>query len=310
MEIGSSDEGERRTSSASHFLSPLRYPGGKRKLANFIRLLFYENDLLDGCYAEVYAGGASVGLSLLYGEFAQRIYINDIDPAVASFWRATLNHTDELLQRVRDTDVTIEEWHRQKAVQDSTDPGLLDLAFSTFFLNRTNRSGIIKGGVIGGKSQQGQWALDARFNKKDLIRRIEKVGRYSSRIELSQLDGAEFITKQLARLPPRTLVYLDPPYYQKGGDLYEHHYQHRDHAQIASLVADIRQPWLVSYDNTPEIADMYQHYRKLEYSIHYSAQARYRGTEVLILAPQLAVPEVGNPSRLSQSEVEAIASAS
>ena len=292
-----------QSSTTHHFLSPLRYPGGKRKLANFIRLLFYENNLLDGEYAELYAGGASVALSLLYGEFVTRVHINDIDPAVAAFWSATLESTEELTKRIHDVAVNMNEWERQRSVQESKDPDPVDLAFSTFFLNRTNRSGIIKGGVIGGKAQAGRWALDARFNKRDLIGRIEKIARYRSRIKVYQLDGADFICNVLPSLPCKALIYLDPPYYVKGGDLYEHHYRHEDHERIANLVGKIKQPWLVSYDYVPAVEKMYSEYRQLQYGIHYSAQARYRGTEVMVFSPQLRIPEVADPSKVKSSVV-------
>jgi len=301
MAIAISDSGEQ--SATMHFLSPLRYPGGKRKLANFIRLLFYKNSLMDGEYAEPYAGGASVALSLLYGEFVTRVHINDIDPAVAAFWHVVLESTEALTKRIRDVAVTIGEWERQQSVQQSRDPDPVDLAFSTFFLNRTNRSGIIKGGVIGGKTQTGPWTLDARFNKGDLIRRIEKIARYRSRIKTYQLDSAEFICDVLPSLPSKTLVYLDPPYYVKGGDLYEHHYEHKDHERIAALVGTIKQPWIVSYDYVPAIEKMYEKYRWRLYGIHYSAQARYRGTEVMVFSPQLQIPEVTDPSKVKPSEV-------
>jgi len=302
MAIATGYSGDQRT--AVHFLSPLRYPGGKRKLANFFRLLFYQNDLLDGEYAELYAGGASVALSLLYGEFVTRVHINDIDPAVATFWRVVLESTEVLVRRIRDVAVTMAEWKRQRSVQESKDPDPVDLALSTFFLNRTNRSGIIKGGVIGGKAQVGRWALDARFNKNDLIGRIEKIARYRSRIKAYQLDGAEFICNVLPSLPSRTLVYLDPPYYVKGGDLYEHHYVHEDHERIAALVGTIKQPWIVSYDYVPAIERMYEEYRQRPYGIHYSAQARYRGTEVMVFSRQLRIPEVADPSKVRPSDVQ------
>jgi DNA adenine methylase len=301
MAIATGYPGNQGTS--PYFLSPLRYPGGKRKLSNFMRLLFYENNLLDGEYAEVYAGGASVALSLLYGEFVTQIHINDIDPAVSAFWDVTIESTEELTKRIHDVAVNMSEWERQRSVQESKDPDPVDLAFSTFFLNRTNRSGIIKGGVIGGKGQTGRWTLDARFNKRDLISRIVKVARYRSRIKVYRLDGADFICSVLPSLPSKALVYLDPPYYVKGGDLYEHHYKHEDHERIAKLVEKIKQPWVVSYDYVPAIEKMYEGYRQRLYGIHYSAQARYKGTEVLVFSPQLRIPEVADPSKVSSTAV-------
>ncbi len=285
-----------------HFLSPLRYPGGKRKLANFMRLLIRHNDLTGVEYVEPYAGGASVALSLLFGEFASQIHINDFDPAIAALWHTILDFPEELCQRIRDISVDMGEWERQRAIHEAIDPDPLDLAFSTFFLNRTNRSGIIRGGVIGGKDQSGDWKIDARFNKDDLIFRIQKIARYRSRIRTYCLDGADFISNVLPLLPERALIYLDPPYYVKGRGLYEHHYQHEDHKQIANLVPSIRQYWVVSYDYVPEIDDMYQGFPRSIYGIHYSAQDRYKGTEVMFFSPKLSVPEVGDPSKVRARE--------
>ncbi|NUP98548.1 MAG: DNA adenine methylase [Armatimonadetes bacterium] len=288
-----------------HYLSPLRYPGGKRKLAPYIQLLMCRNGLLDGTYAEPYAGGGSVALSLLYGEFASHVYLNDYDPAIAAFWRAVVDQPDELSQRVWDVDITVEEWERQRLVQEALEPDPLDLAFSTLFLNRTNRSGIIRGGLIGGRQQNGPWRMDARFNRGELIRRIKKVARYRGRISVHQLDALDFLRSIVPTLSGRALLYLDPPYYVKGGDLYEHHYQRDDHQRVACLVRTIEQPWVVSYDCVPEIQEMYAGYRQLVYAIHYSAQDRYRGREVMVFSPGLTVPDVADPSKVKSKLVAA-----
>jgi len=175
----------------------------------------------------------------------------------------------------------------------------LILVFSTFFLNRTNRSGIIWGGVIGGKNQDGAWKLDARFNKDDLIRRIEKIAMYRSRIRLYNLDAAELIKTVLPTLPNKTLVYLDPPYYVKGRGLYENHYLHDDHVSIAKLVKKhINHHWIVSYDHAPEIIEMYKGCPTITYGINYSAQDRYKGAEAMFFSKKLVIPDVKNPANL------------
>ena len=177
---------------------------------------------------------------------------------------------------------------------------MIDIGFSTFFLNRTNRSGILLGGVIGGKNQDGEWRLDARFNKEDLIRRIEKIALLRDFIQLYNLDATEMIKTVLPNLPQKTLVYLDPPYYVKGKGLYQNHYQHGDHATIADLVkAQIKQPWIVSYDHTKEIDGMYKGCPKITYGINYSAQNRYKGAEVIFFSKKLIIPNVQNPAKLS-----------
>ena len=273
------------------FQTPLRYPGGKGRLSQYIADVMAQNRLVGGDYVEPYAGGAGVAITLLRLEYARHIHINDLNRAVHAFWWASLHRTEDLCKRIRTTRVTMREWHRQRAVQALADPEPLDLAFSTFFLNRTNRSGIVLGGVIGGKEQAGEWKLDARFNKPDLIDRIERIGRLSRRINLYNLDAAKMITEILPDVPRRSLVYLDPPYYVKGAGLYEHHYQHDDHAQIARTVESIKQPWLVTYDNVPQIRMLYGQHRQEIFGLRYSAQSRYEGSEVMIFSPGLITPD-------------------
>lgn len=282
------------------FTTPLRYPGGKGKLTDFIKLVFVENDFIGGDYVEPYAGGAGIALNLLFHEYVSRIHLNDLNRAVYAFWHTAINETEVLCRRIRDVDVTIEEWHRQKAIFNNPDKhSQLELGFATFFLNRTNRSGIILGGVIGGKNQTGTWKLDARFSKNDLIRRIEQIAQYRERIQLYNLDAAELIETVLPTLPKETLVYLDPPYYVKGQGLYENHYAHQDHVKIANLVqTQIALPWIVSYDHAPQIIEMYRNCAHITYGINYSAQDRYKGAEAMFFSNGLIVPNVKNPCDL------------
>lgn len=282
------------------FNTPLRYPGGKGKLTDFMKLVFSQNNLLSGHYVEPYAGGAGIALNLLLHEYASHIHLNDLNHSVFAFWKSVINEPDALCKAIHDVRVTMDEWYRQKAIQNDPDNhGWLELGFSTFFLNRTNRSGIIWGGVIGGKNQDGPWKLDARFNKDDLIRRIEKIALYRSRIKLYNLDAAELIKTILPTLPKKTLVYLDPPYYVKGQGLYENHYMHDDHVSIAKLVKKhISHHWIVSYDHAPEIAVMYEGFPTITYGINYSAQDRYKGAEAMFFSKKLAIPDVKNPAKL------------
>lgn len=282
------------------FNTPLRYPGGKGKLTGFLRLVFEQNGLMDGHYVEPYAGGAGIALSLLLHSYASCIHLNDLNPAVHAFWESVLNHPEELCKLIKDVDVTMDEWYRQKAILSSPyEHSNIELGFATFFLNRTNRSGIILGGVIGGKNQDGPWKINARFNKTDLIKRIEQIALFKNRIRLYNLDAAELITTVLPKLPKKTLVYLDPPYFVKGQDLYQNHYKRDDHTLIANLVkTEIRLPWIVSYDHAPEIAKMYEGSREIAYGINYSAQNRYKGAEIMFFSEGLNIPNVTNPANL------------
>lgn len=284
------------------YYSPLRYPGGKRKLADYIKLVFHENNLMDGDYAEPYAGGAGVALALLFDEYARRIHINDLDPGISAFWFSAVHDTEALCELIRNTPVSMHEWHKQKEVQADSNSGLLELGFATFFLNRTNRSGIISGGVIGGKQQNGKWSLDARFNKEDLIRRIQKIGRFRNRISVYDLDAKVFLQRIVPQLPERSLVYLDPPYYIKGQQLlYTNYYKPEDHAGIAALVNNMECKWIVSYDNVPEISQLYEGLPNRDYDISYSAQERYAGSEMMFFNPDLRLPVVDDPVRVPKS---------
>lgn len=276
---------------AKAFSTPLRYPGGKGKFAHFVKQVFEANNLLDGHYVEPYAGGAGVALELLFQEYASRIHINDIDPAIYSFWQAAVHHTEELCRLIHDTPVTMENWHRQRVVLANIDQhSLLETALATFFLNRTNRSGILKAGVIGGLAQSGKWKLDVRYNKSDLIRRIELIGRYRNRIRVYNLDAVNLLTEIVPSLPERTLIYLDPPYYVKGSGLYRNFYNHEDHINIAQTLSNVEHPWIVSYDDVKEIKEIYSNYRQDEYVLSYTAQEKKKGTEVMIYGPNITIP--------------------
>ncbi len=273
------------------FSTPLRYPGGKGKFAHFIKEIFEENQLLDGHYAEPYAGGAGVALELLFHEYASQIHINDLDVAVYSFWESAVNDTENLCRLVRDTPITMEQWYRQKQVlENMTNHSLLEIALATFFLNRTNRSGILKAGVIGGKEQAGQWKLDVRFNKDDLIKRIELIGRFQNRINVYNLDAVRFLREVIPNLPLKSLIYLDPPYYVKGAGLYRNFYNHDDHVKIGQAIEKINHPWIVSYDDNAEIRKIYNQYRLDSYFLSYTAQEKKKGSEVMIYGPSIKIP--------------------
>lgn len=281
------------------FYTPLRYPGGKGKLAEFLKRVLRENKLLDCIYAEPYAGGAGIAMELMLQGYVSEIYINDVDPAVWAFWHSVLNKTDALCQMIENTPVDLKSWRAQREVLSRKDlRSPLRLGFAAFFLNRTNRSGILTAGVIGGKNQDGQWKIDARFNKPELMRRIRAIADWKAQIHLSRLDAIEFLRSEVARFSKPSLVYLDPPYYNKGGDLYEHHYKHDDHVKVALEVRRLRvSHWLVSYDNVEPVRDLYRGLTTLQYSLSYTAANRYRGTEAIFFGPGLQVPDLCAPMR-------------
>lgn len=274
------------------FYSPLRYPGGKGKVADYFKQIFKENLLYDGVYVEPYAGGASVALSLLFNEYASKIIINDIDRSIFSFWYSVLNKTDKLCKLIHDTPITVKTWEEQKQIQKVKHrQGLLKVGFSTFFLNRTNRSGILKAGIIGGRQQTGKWKIDARYNKKDLINRIEKIARYKNKIELHNFDAVALVKTLRNKLPQKSLFYFDPPYYVKGKDLYLNYYKADDHQNIAKEISKVnKQKWIITYDDVRPIRKLYSDFRKKPFKLFYSAGgANKQGQELMIFSDNLYI---------------------
>jgi DNA adenine methylase len=283
-----------------HF-TPLRYPGGKAKLATFVKSLLKENHLLDGEYVEPYAGGAGIALELLFHEYVSHIHINDISKPLHAFWKSVLSHTEELCRLVIDTPLSVKAWDKQKRIlKNASDHDDLALGFAMFFLNRTNRSGILNGGIIGGRDQTGPWKIDARYNAPELVHRIESIAKLKTRITLSRRDALRFLKSGALGWPQKTLIYLDPPYYRKGRDLYYDFYEPDDHAEVARFVREhIKlQRWIVSYDNEPAIRKLYDKKPNIIYNIGYSARSARIGSEVMFFSRGMKIPPVVGPIQL------------
>ena len=283
--------------------SPLRYPGGKGKLAKFMAAVVRANGLSDGRYIEPYAGGAGIAWELLITGVVRRVVVNDISPHVSAFWTCVVGQTDELCRRIRAAPLTVEEWDRQKAVfVRPKDASTLDLGFSCFYLNRTNRSGILNGGLIGGRAQDAKWCMDARFNREDLIRRITKIAECAGRIEVSCKDAVVFLRERWNSFGRNDLIYVDPPYFEKGRMLYFDAYGPDDHADIAELLAELSGAWwVVSYDDVGEIRRLYEPAPRLEYLIGYSARRRSRGREIMFFSKGMVIPDLVTPMRVARS---------
>lgn len=276
-------------------VSPLRYPGAKWRLTQFVAGIIQKNKFIGGHYAEPFAGGASLAISLLLQGYVSEIHLNDYDRSLYAFWKSVTEHTDDLVDLIHTTPVSIASWNAQKEIQrQKGSASLLDLGFSTFFLNRTNRSGILKGGVIGGRAQEGKWKIDARYHKLNLIKRIERIAAFRTRIHVTKFDALEFLRRRNTSLPPKSLVYLDPPYYVKGQNLYLNAYEHDDHEALAKhMLFEFDRPWMVSYDDVKEIRSLYKSVKKQSFVLSYSATSTERiGREIIFFKPTIKVPRL------------------
>lgn len=270
--------------------TPLRYPGGKTQLAPFVSELLRTNDLLQCVYCEPFAGGAGIACRLLLNGTIAEAWINDIDPAIYAFWYSVLNSTEQLCERIEHAKVDITEWHRQRQVHATERANLLDLGFATLFLNRTNRSGILKGGVIGGMNQTGKYSIDCRFGRDELIRKIKRISLYREQIHLTCIDARQYIRTNLKKLPQHALVNVDPPYYRAGPDLYTNAYQHQDHLALAKAVRKMPHRWILTYDDVAEISAMYEGLTQYRKTLMYYAQVKRSASELLILSDNLIPP--------------------
>jgi DNA adenine methylase len=278
--------------------TPLRYPGGKGKLAAYVKEIIRTNKLYDGEYVEPYAGGAGIGLELLFQEYVEKIHINDLSQPVYSFWKSVLNDTEELCRLVKNTRLSVASWDRQKRIfANPHDHDYVELGFATFFLNRTNRSGILKGGIIGGRDQTGPWKIDARYNAEELIFRIESIAKMRHRIKLTRSDALALLRFGLPKWSKKTLIYLDPPYYDQGRRLYYDYYKPDDHADLAKFIEAKMQSrfWIVSYDNVMPIKKLYSVFRSVVYNVGYTARETRTGKEVMFFSPNLLIPDLVGP---------------
>jgi len=281
--------------------SPLRYPGGKNCIFPFMAKLFYENNILGIPYAEPYAGGAGLALHLLLDGYVEKIYLNDLDPFVYYFWKVVLNRTDELCRWIEDVPVDVETWKYYKNLyRQGVESNDLDIAKTTFYLNRTNISGVLDAGPIGGYSQSNKYTIDVRFNKSDLISKILLIAENKKNIILSNYDGIYFV-KSLNRKRSNIFIYLDPPYVEKGHYLYMNYFQERDHIELSKFVSKIRKKWMISYDKNDLILKNYSKWNMIQYQLMQCTSNRKK-YEVLAFSDGLrfkeSIQELSDASQL------------
>jgi len=274
----------------------LRYPGGKGGLAKLFSTILKLNNLVGCQYYEPFAGGAGLALRLLFDNLVSELFLNDADPYIYAFWVSALKEAERFAARILGVPLNIEEWRFQQSIflNPSAHP-VFDVGFATFYLNRCNRSGILaSAGPIGGYLQNGKWRLNARFNRDNLAARILKLERYRDGIHIYNLDAIDFLKSHLGGVHNKQepFIYLDPPYYSAGRRLYFNYYKERDHKALAAFILKQRYfKWIMTYDDTIFIRQLYNSCNKHLLSLHYSLQSKTKAWEILISPHYVLVPD-------------------
>lgn len=266
--------------------SPLRYPGGKTQLSNFVENLLEINNIKSSIYCEPFSGGAGVAIELLLANKVNGVILNDYDIGIYSIWKAILDDTDSLIKLIQETPITIEEWYKQKEIHSEKrfdQTYSLELAFATFFLNRTNRSGIVLGGPIGGYNQEAKDKIDCRFIKPKLISKIKAIADCKDDIQLYNLDASALIANVLKKQSNENLfTFFDPPYYKQGQSLYTNFFEDHDHELLSKNIKSMENYyWITTYDYHPRIAEIYTGVIQKEYFLRYSANRVRKEKEYL-----------------------------
>lgn len=277
-------------------VSPLRYPGGKALLAGYISDIL-EAHLLVGCtFYEPYLGGASVSLELLgKGCISSAVWV-ERDPLVYAFWHSALSDPDGLCAAIDDLDISIEIWQEFQHYRDVLNPKskkftLLELGIAGLFFNRTNFSGILGAGPIGGRNQSSKYGIDCRFNKTRIMEQIQSVSAYSDLIDLHYGDAVKFMRENSQAISTGfNFVYIDPPYYSQGKKLYRYFYEDQHHVELANFIGQQGYPWLVSYDDHPRIKELYAQNKIQPIYLDYNVKASRRATELLISNIEIPPP--------------------
>jgi len=271
--------------------SPLRYPGGKTKIYDYVKDILHMNSL-HNTYIEPFAGGAGLAIKLLLNGDVKRIVINDSDPAIFAFWQCVLNNTNELCEYVNNVEISIDEWEASRNIYfNPYEYSSLELGKATLFLNRVNRSGVLQGGIIGGKKQEGKYKMDARFNRTELVNKIRMIANRKESIDIYNMDAIDFLAPSVLGHYYKVLINFDPPYVNKGGQLYLNYYKEEDHKKLHDVISKLSRKWIVTYDVCDYIRDLYHDYRGSYIDIQYSATTNRKAKEYIFFSDSLIIPE-------------------
>jgi len=311
----------KKTINIGRLVSPLRYPGSKRRLIGYVKDSLLLNNMKPKLYVESFAGGGSIVLQLLAEDLVEKAVLIDLDPLIAGFWKAVFFDSDWLIEEISRMEVNIENWHKYKSLAPRT---IREFALKCFFLNRTSFSGILQAGAgpIGGLNQVSEYTIDCRFPKKTLIRRIERISAYRNKIHgiwnCSWREGiAKVIEKQGQGKLPKidTFLYFDPPFFHKADRLYKFFFSQKDHEELRDYLLALDMLWMLSYDSAKEVESLYKNAiaksvngtRKEKVEILYSI-ANTPGSRISDEIVLSNLPELPSGKKLWNKEVRSVSS--
>jgi len=279
-------------------VSPLRYPGSKRKLFNYLERISGHNNLSPQMLVEPFVGGGSVFLNFLSRHEKSKAIIADKDELVYSFWKILFAEPSYLINFIRKVRVNLKTFDRYRYI--SSHPKEFNrkkLAEACLFLNRTSFSGILNNsaGPLGGREQKSIYKIDCRFGRENLIKKIKSISAFKNRVVVLPYNWEEtlkYVAEKDKYKDARLLYYFDPPFYKKADQLYRYHFDEASHKNLRDKLMKLKQPWILSYDRAQEIRNLYSAFTRINVSMPYSINSPAKRLEKELIITPLKLPKI------------------
>ena len=278
-------------------VTPLRYPGGKTWLLDYVKAFARFHKLSSTTIVEPYGGSASISVGLIRSQLVTDATVCERDPLIVAFWNVAIHRNEELIEYLSSLEINMETWYGLRRYLDLEKTNLqneLEAAGAFLFFNRTNYSGIIKGGPLGGKKQLSKYKLNCRFNKGRIADKIRSLKALEDKLKIIQIDGLEYMKNHALQSPDNVFFYVDPPYYGAGKDLYRFYFTDFDHQQLSAFLTGTEIPWLLSYDDAEFIRNLYQKKSNLPVYTDYQSGHLRRGVKELLISNYVIPPASPN----------------
>lgn len=282
-------------------LSPLRYPGSKRKLALYIREILQHNNLVPDLLVEPFVGGGSISLFFIVNNLVKKIIISDKDKLIASFWKVVFSNPEHIIRFIQRVKINLKNFDKYKNIaKDVGNYNETELAKTCIFLNRTSFSGVLTNlaGPIGGREQKSDYRIDCRFNRKTITKKIVHIASFKNRVIVRNGSWKDVIkyTEDWCKNNKeyeKTFIYLDPPFYLKGESLYRSYFECKQHEELAVELEKLTCPWILSYDNVPQVRKLYENFKNIVHiDMPYSINSHAKRIEKELIITSLNLPKI------------------